>query len=138
MKRKILLAGLFVVTAILIVFISDYNTNYGYSYSAGVVGATGSPADGGTTCDISGCHSSYSLGTKTGWITSNIPAAGYIAGQQYLITCTATYTGRSKFGFNAGVSAGTIASSDATTQISSNEVTHKSSSTAGTNGRSWN
>ncbi|HVA99569.1 MAG TPA: choice-of-anchor V domain-containing protein [Bacteroidia bacterium] len=137
MKRKIILTGIIVITAILVLFVNDYNTNYGYSHSAGQVGATGSPADGGSTCDIPGCHNSYPLSTKTGWITSNIPTVGYTAGHQYLITCTATYAGRSKFGFNCGASIGTITSSDATTQTASNEVTHTSGSNTGTNGRSW-
>ncbi|MEO6882471.1 MAG: choice-of-anchor V domain-containing protein [Bacteroidia bacterium] len=137
MKRKLILTATIALAAGLILTVNDYKTNYGYSHAAGQVGATGSPADGGATCDQGGCHNSYALGTKTGWITSNIPPVGYTAGHQYLITCTATYVGRSKFGFNAGVSAGTIVSSDGQTQTSGNEVTHTINSNTGTNGRSW-
>jgi hypothetical protein len=59
-------------------------------------GKTGSPGDGGTTCTQ--CHSG-SAQQATGWITSNIPATGYVPGQTYTITATATHNGAQLFGF---------------------------------------
>ena len=59
-------------------------------------GKTGSPGDGSANC--TGCHSGIAQ-QASGWITSNIPAAGYMPGQTYTITATGTHTGVAKFGF---------------------------------------
>jgi hypothetical protein len=58
-------------------------------------GYTGSPGDGN---DCSNCHNNNPT-TATGWITSTIPVAGYIAGQTYQITATNNITGSGKYGF---------------------------------------
>lgn len=74
----------------------------------------GSPFEGGFTCNLSGCHNSYPTQQRIGWITSNIPGSGYIAGQTYTVTATATSsTSCIRFGFeitpqtSTGVTAGT-------------------------------
>jgi hypothetical protein len=56
-------------------------------------GKTGSPLDGS---NCAGCHGGSAV-TVTGWITSNIPAEGYTAGQNYNITVTATGSGKKGF-----------------------------------------
>ena len=59
-------------------------------------GHTGSPGDSLKTCTV--CHG----GTNTfeaGWITSNIPASGYIPGQVYSIRAVNRSFGFDRFGF---------------------------------------
>lgn len=68
-----------------------------YSYNSGSPGGkTGSMGDGGNTC--TDCHSGTSQ-SQTGWITSDIPAEGFTAGDTYTITATGTHNGVVKFGF---------------------------------------
>lgn len=69
----------------------------GHSNPTGAPAARcGSNADP-LTCSY--CHSGGPNTIQAGWITSNIPTTGYIAGTTYTITATATYIGRSTFGF---------------------------------------
>lgn len=106
-------------------------------------GFTGSPADG-NTCATSGCHSGGSV-TPKGFISSNIPADGYIAGETYSITLDIDEAGRNGFGFsltaedNASAKAGSFVANDETQAngINSAWVTHRFNSRAGTDGRSW-
>jgi hypothetical protein len=71
---------------------------------------TGSPSDAHSCAS---CHGNAS--NVTGWITSNIPAAGYIAGTTYQITATNTVSGSGKYGFEvspqsiSGILLGTLA-----------------------------
>ena len=68
-----------------------------YSYNSGSPGGkTGSQGDGGNTC--TDCHAG-SANTQSGWITSDIPAEGYSAGETYTITVTGTHSGVVKMGF---------------------------------------
>jgi hypothetical protein len=55
---------------------------------------TGSPGDGHSCAS---CHGSAS--SVNGWITSNIPAAGYIPGTAYQITASNSVSGSGKYGF---------------------------------------
>jgi hypothetical protein len=55
---------------------------------------TGSPGDGHS---CSSCHGSSS--TVAGWITSNIPAGGYVPGTAYQITASNSISGSGKYGF---------------------------------------
>ncbi|HRY98942.1 MAG TPA: T9SS type A sorting domain-containing protein [Bacteroidales bacterium] len=96
-------------------------------------GKTGSPGDGGATC--SQCHGG-TPSPQTGWITSNIPASGYVPGQTYTITATGTHPGVSRFGFEvtAEKSGGTKTGGFTITDVaqtrmanSNNSVTHTSS-----------
>jgi len=66
------------------------------SYASHSPGAkTGSPADGN---DCTKCHSGVAQSAH-GWISSNIPASGYVSGNTYTITLTGTHQGVNKFGF---------------------------------------
>ncbi len=68
-----------------------------YSYSGGSPGGkTGSVGDEANTC--TDCHTGTSAG-QIGWISSNIPEAGYTPGETYSITATGTHEGVVKFGF---------------------------------------
>ncbi|MCX6303918.1 MAG: T9SS type A sorting domain-containing protein [Bacteroidetes bacterium] len=65
-----------------------------FAYPGGApAGYTGSPGDGQHCVS---CHGG-SAATVTGWITSNIPAAGYTAGTAYTITVTVSGTGKKGF-----------------------------------------
>jgi len=68
-----------------------------YSYNSGSPGGkTGSTGDGGATCTA--CHSG-TASMQGGWITSDIPAEGYTAGETYTITVTGTHSGVVKMGY---------------------------------------
>ncbi len=56
-------------------------------------GYTGSPGDGH---NCTSCHGGTAV-PVTGWITTNIPAQGYTAGNSYTITVTVTGTGNKGF-----------------------------------------
>lgn len=108
-------------TAALLIMQSFYQKGY-TNISGAPAGRAGSPFDsGGLTCNASGCHTSYPLGTRSGWITSNIPGSGYVAGQTYTMTATATSSSSCvRFGFeitaqtSSGATAGTIIVTNAT------------------------
>ena len=135
-----------IAAVVMAVFIFDSLTNAGHSNSAGApAGRTGSPGDGGNTCAAGACHSGNAVTPATGWITSNIPAQGYIGGTTYTITATATYTGRVKFGFEVacqnGITnamQGTIINTSTQSQMNGNYITHTSTGTSGPGGsKTW-
>ena len=59
-------------------------------------GHTGSPGDGLKNCTT--CHGGSAVSVN-GWITSDIPASGYVAGQTYNFTTTNTESEGTRFGF---------------------------------------
>jgi hypothetical protein len=59
-------------------------------------GYTGSPGDSLKNCTA--CHGGTAKNVA-GWITSNIPATGYVAGQTYTITTTNTEAEGTRYGF---------------------------------------
>ncbi|MFZ4704585.1 MAG: choice-of-anchor V domain-containing protein [Bacteroidales bacterium] len=89
MKTK---STLLLVSATIILLLSSFAVFYPNGAPAG---KTGSPGDG-SSC--TSCHGG-SATTSAGWITSNIPVAGYTAGQTYQITATNSQTGSGKYGF---------------------------------------
>ncbi len=106
-------------------------------------GKTGSPGDGGSTCND--CHGG-SPQIQSGWISSNIPAGGYVEGTSYLITLTATQSGINKFGFECtaeddfGEKVGTFGLlMPSETQLSNGgfSVSHTASGTFGAGSRTW-
>ena len=106
-------------------------------------GKTGSPTDGSTCTQ---CHSS-TLKVKEGWISTDIPAEGYIAGETYSITLTATQSGIDMFGFEltaedaAGSKIGVFnVETQTSIKLINNDkaVTHTSTGLTASNGtRSW-
>jgi hypothetical protein len=78
-------------------------------------GFTGSPGD--TLKNCTSCHGGTAK-NASGWITSDIPSSGYVAGKTYSITTTNTEAEGTRFGFeispqnNAGDLLGTIVITD--------------------------
>lgn len=113
------------------------------SSSASPGGKTGSPLDGATCTQ---CHGGTAT-MQAGWISSNIPVSGYVPGQSYTITATATHTGASLFGFeltaesaSSGKVGGLIATNTSENQLlgNGNAITHTAAGTAASgNSRSW-
>ncbi|MCC7302617.1 MAG: T9SS type A sorting domain-containing protein [Bacteroidia bacterium] len=107
-------------------------------------GFTGSYPDGYSACDV--CHTGPTPTPVNGWITSNIPVTGYIPGNTYTVTATASGTGHDKFGFEVspmdsfGNLIGTLIPTSSETQLTSNSIyiTHTSSGTSGMNTKAWN
>lgn len=138
MKKQGLLYASLIFSAIFLVSYVLYPTG-----SPG--GRTGSPGDNGATC--TGCHSGSNQ-QVSGWITSNIPSSGYVAGQTYTITATATHSGAAKYGFEItcestsnDAKTGTFVITDPsqTTKVNSNKaVTHTSNGTNPSGGaKTW-
>lgn len=103
-------------------------------------GRSGSPGDNNQTCTA--CHTGTAV-VQSGWISSNIPAAGYTPGSTYQITLNGTHSGVSKFGFEltaengSGQKVGTFTITEAGRTKLTNQnkaVTHTSGGTAPSGG----
>jgi large repetitive protein len=123
-------SSLILVSAIFILLLSSFAVLYPTGAPAGY---TGSPFDGKNCTQ---CHGGTAT-TSTGWITSNIPAGGYVAGQTYQITATNSITGTGKFGFEVspqnatGTLLGTLAAGSGSQLVGSNKyVTHSNASSS--------
>lgn len=107
-------------------------------------GVSGSPKDG-STCEISGCHNAFPLqGSKPGWISSNVPVAGYTPNQTYTITAKAVYIGKNTFGFEIspqavnGTLLGTLVNTSSKTQIISTKwIGHTINGIKGSDSNVW-
>lgn len=106
-------------------------------------GRTGSPVDG-TSCAV-GCHVGQPRNV-TGWITSNIPSTGIVAGQTYRITLAASDVTSNKFGFELSAESSigskqgsfTLVNTSETALTPSGSVTHTMNGVTGSNGaKSW-
>ncbi|MCI5055416.1 MAG: T9SS type A sorting domain-containing protein [Flavobacteriales bacterium] len=124
----------------LVLFIRINNGSVHSNQNAGPTGRTGAPGE--STC--AGCHNQFTVIDTMGWITSDIPSSGYIAGQTYTINATVAQTGVNTFGFSmtnqdgSGAFKGTFVAS-ANTQINGGGayMTHTGSSTAGNDSKTW-
>jgi hypothetical protein len=106
-------------------------------YSGGApAGYTNSPADGQ---NCSHCMGGTAV-PVTGWITSNIPASGYVPGSTYTFTVTATGTGRKGFEVSpqdvSGTLIGTLTAGTGNELVGTKYVTHSSAQTG--NPTTWN
>ncbi|MCF8234573.1 MAG: T9SS type A sorting domain-containing protein [Bacteroidales bacterium] len=117
-----------------------------YGYSTGSPGGkTGSPGDDGSTC--TDCHSGTTT-AQSGWITTDVPASGYLEGETYTITATGTHEAVVLFGFELTAENDmgnkfadfTLVNSDETKFTNANQaVTHSSGGTTPNgNSRTWN
>jgi hypothetical protein len=141
MKHKYRTAAVIsIIIAVNIVSSLLINGNQAMSNTSGSPAArTGSPGDV-LTCTA--CHSGPAPSTQTGWITSTIPAAGYVPNTTYTITATVTRPGHTKFGFEispqniTGGLLGTLVNTSTQTHLvgSNKYITHTSSGTTGTTG----
>lgn len=95
--------------------------------------SSGGPSEAGATCGQSGCHNN-TASPKTGIITSDIPASGYIAGATYNMTVTVTGSGRKGFQVSAqktdGTFLGTFTAGTGSKLYSTNYVTQSSAISA--------
>lgn len=134
------------ITAIgLMAFTFDGNkNNYSILYASGPpAGYSGDPDSNNRDC--TSCHSGPDAQSQTGWITSDIPIGGYVAGSTYTITATAKATGHTKFGFQIspqdtlGNFLGTLVNTGSNTKLTTdpNYITQSSSGTIGTDSLSW-
>lgn len=79
-----------------IIMLESYTTMRVLKKDGAAPGYTGSPGDSLKNCTA--CHGGVAQNVN-GWITSNIPADGYISGQTYTITATNTENEGTRFGF---------------------------------------
>lgn len=95
MKLKYLVPVLFITTAGFM--LADSLNNPAQTNPTGAPAARcGSNAEP-LTCSY--CHTGGPNTIQPGWITSTIPSTGYVPGTTYTIIATASYVGRSTFGF---------------------------------------
>lgn len=120
MKTSVTVFALLITVSILIM--QSFNQQAFTNVSGAPAARAGSPFEGNFTCNISGCHTGFPLGSRPGWITSNIPGSGYVAGQTYTISAAAISSSSClRFGFeitaqtSTGVTAGTIIVTNAAT-----------------------
>jgi hypothetical protein len=106
-------------------------------------GYTGSPGD--TLKNCTSCHGGTAVKVD-GWITSNIPADGYISGETYTITTTNTEAEGTRFGFEispqniAGDLLGTMIISDSVqTKLTGNNkyITYTANGIEGIGLKTW-
>lgn len=128
--------------AVATIFTTEYSSVADGHAAGAPAGVTGSPGDG-ATCAKVGCHTGAAVTPASGWITTNIPAAGYTPGSIYTITATATRAGHTEFGFevspqnSAGTFLGTLTNTSTETKLvgtGNNYVTQTSTGTTGTTG----
>jgi hypothetical protein len=133
----------FITIPLLFALLHYSQENLSANSSGSPIGHTGSPFDG-RSC--TSCHAGPAPEAKAGWITSNIPADGYVAGETYTLTATASRDGSSKFGFQvaaytaSGSQAGTLKTVSSETQIQSagRYITHTAFGNAGSNNsKTW-
>lgn len=144
--RKKILTLTFIVTVSTIFVGSVYN-NAHTNPEGSPNSRTGSPGDGGNTCAISGCHTGFTVGTKSNVFTSNIPSEGYTPGTKYTITATArSSANRNTFGFQlspqttAGALVGVMTNTSSGTKLTGGGkyLTHTATGTTGSGGvKSW-
>lgn len=115
---------------------------HGIMNSSGApAGTTGSPGD---AMSCTSCHGG-TASPVNGWISTTVPAGGYVPGETYTITAKVVKAGISKFGFQmavqnaAGTALGTLVNPDAKTQLvgQGKYATHRLQSTSGTDSATW-
>ncbi len=133
--------NIYILSFALIIMVTAISaiTNAGGSPGA----KTGSPADVNSCTQ---CHAGTAVAVNS-WITTNIPATGYVPGNTYTITLTGTHSGVSRFGFeltaedslNNKVGVFTITNTAETKLANSNHaVTHTGNGLTPTNdSKSW-
>jgi len=137
MIKKITITLAIAVVAIIVFSLSG---KFAFSYDGGAPSAhANDPASGSANC--TSCHGGTAA-TVTGWITSNIPAAGYTPGTTYTITTPSTGTGGNK-GFEispqsaSGAYLGTLIAGTGTGLTGSNHYIRSTGSGITTNPMTW-
>ena len=131
-KQGIFAIGLMSLFTIVFVSFSGQNSKYPTGAPAG---NTGSPTDGQ---NCTHCHGG-SATTVAGWITSDVPAAGYTPGTTYTITAASTGSGRKGFEVSpqslTGTLLGTIAAGSGNQVVGTKYLTH--SAAVGGSSATW-
>jgi len=130
---------IFFTRIILSVFISITVSTIALAHPSGApAGYTGSPGD---THHCQSCHGG-SVATVANWITSNIPATGYVAGTVYTITATVTGTGKKGFEVSpqngSGTQLGILAAGTGSKLVGGTKYVTQSSAGATTGTKIWN
>jgi hypothetical protein len=81
----------------MVIVLESFNTTPFGKRDGTEPGYTGSPGDSLKNCTV--CHGGTPLNVE-GWITSTVPATGFVPGQRYTITATNTEVGGTRFGFS--------------------------------------
>jgi hypothetical protein len=135
--KKLLLSIILQATAIILLASFGGNGDGSKYPSGSPAGYTNSPHDGK---DCSNCHGGSSTAV-TGWITSDVPVSGYVAGTNYTITVTVQGTGSEKKGFEVspqksdGSLLGTITAGSGSKITGTAYITHSAAKT--TNPAVW-
>jgi hypothetical protein len=139
--KKIIYASF--IISVCFIIAEALNTDVHSSTSGSPAGYTGSPLEfGGRTC--TSCHAGTAT-PQAGIITHNIPDCGYIPGETYTINVTATFAGRTKFGFQfsaqnsiSGNTMGSVITNSTIAVVSNGRyVNHLAASTQGNGSRTW-
>ena len=140
MKKHLLILSV-IVTFVMI--LAGTQNSIGYLTGAPASKAN-DPASGSANC--TGCHNGTATSNAAiAYITTNIPATGYVPGTTYTITANVIYAGKTRFGFEVspqnttGTQKGTITITDPTNTkvVSTKYVTHTSAGNTGSGSRSW-
>lgn len=135
-----------IILSLLGVFILMVYPSIIWTYPSGAPsGFTGSPVDG-RTCATPSCHSGPP-NLVSGWVNTDIPVEGYLPGQTYLLTFTASRPSVGRYGFQASIldttesHSGFFSPHDPTqTQLGTGAhyITHTTNGSFGTSGqKSW-
>ncbi len=143
MKRLIYLSTFTLFSLVLFISYDLSSRSGGAPVDNGNAGFSGGRFENGRTCATSGCHDGNATATS-GLISTNIDSNGYVPGQSYQITVTASKNGMSKTGFQLSVQdlsgsfAGTLQSGSNHMQVNGGYITHTTMGTASMGGsRSW-
>ena len=125
------------LSSLMIIVLFMVTTMRVFAYPGGSPAAkTGSPGDGS---NCTSCHGG-SAATVTGWITSNIPGAGYTPGSTYTITVSVTGSGNHGFEVSPqnvpGALLGTLIAGSGNKLVGSGKYVTQSSSQSG-NPQTW-
>ncbi len=142
--KKILYLSAFTFICLILLFSFNLSSKSGGAPVDGSgAGFSGGRMENGRTCATSGCHSG-TASEQSGLISTNIDSSGYIPGQTYQITITATKTGMTRTGFQlsaqdlSGQFAGTLLTGSNEMQANSGYITHTKMGTSCNNGsRTW-
>lgn len=129
---KKILATIFILSTV--VFFLKVDTETAHAYTSGSPGGySGSLSENRTCGSGGGCHGGGFTDIST-IISTNIPEAGYSAGETYTISLMHSTAGRTKYGFElsaengSGTKQGTFSNNDSNSKILGNKnATHTSS-----------
>lgn len=140
MKKNILYT---LLSAIVLIIIQSFGNAKLGKKDGTEPGYTGSPGDSLKNCTA--CHGGTAVDVYD-WISSNVPATGYIPGKTYTITATNSEAGATRFGFLVSPQAldgsllGELKVTDTTTTklVGNNKyITYKAAGVEGIDSKSW-